>query len=164
MMPALLKKTPAAKLLIVGDGPERETLAEQACLLGVEGSVIFAGYKPWDEIGLYYRLSDIFMTASTSETQGLTYIEAMASHIPVAVKRDPSFEGLIRHRETGYMFENDEDAAETAAYALTNPEEAGAVAEKGLHTILPFSSGVFAKRVEDVYNEILKNKKDKKKG
>jgi 1,2-diacylglycerol 3-alpha-glucosyltransferase len=158
MMPELLTRVPAAKLLVVGDGPEREALAQQARELGVAESVIFAGFRPWEEIGKYYRLAEVFATASTSETQGLTYIEAMAARVPVAVKKDPSFESVIVHNETGYIFNEDKDAAAVIAGALLNPGDAERIVKNGVKAIQPLSAEVFARRVEDVYRELLKLK------
>jgi len=159
MMPALLKQVPLAKLLIVGDGPARDLLTQQAELLGIKHAVVFAGFKPWDEIGLYYNMSDIYATASTSETQGLTYIEAMASKIPVAVKNDASFLNYVRNNETGYVFDKNENAVDVIAYALTHPQEAKRVAERGYEAIQPLSAEVFALKLEEVYAELLKNSK-----
>lgn len=156
MMPKLLAQVPNAKLLIVGDGPLREEMAARAEKLGVSRAVIFTGFVPWEDIAGYYRLSDVFATASTSETQGLTYIEAMAAHVPVVVKKDPSFEGLIRHGETGYQFEHNDDAADRVAYALTHPEEARSVAERGFEAIKPLSAAAFAKNMESVYASLAK--------
>lgn len=156
MMPRLLTRVPHVKLLIVGDGPMREPLTAQARALGIADSVIFTGFKPWDDVPKYYRLGDVFATASTSETQGLSYIEAMASHVPVAVKKDPSFEMLIRHGETGFLFDRNEDAADTVAYVLTHPEAARCAVERGYEAIQPFSSATFAKNLENVYKDLLK--------
>lgn len=156
MMPELTARVPGAKLLVVGDGPMREPLIQRAKALGVADSIIFAGYRPWEEIGKYYRLSNAIAIASTSETQGLTYIEAMAAHVPVVIKKDPSFEGLIRDGETGYMFENNADAAGKVAYALTHPEEVQRVTERGFEAIQPLSAATFAKSMEGVYLELLK--------
>jgi 1,2-diacylglycerol 3-alpha-glucosyltransferase len=155
MMPELRTQIPKAKLLIVGDGPLREALAEQAHSLGVADAVIFAGYRPWEEIGRFYRLADVFVTASTSETQGLTYIEAMAARLPVAVIKDPSFEGLVRHGETGYMFEHNNEAAQTVAYALTHPKETKEAAARAYEAIAPLSAETFAKRLESLYMSLL---------
>ena len=55
--------------------------------LGVGAHVMFTGGKPWDEIGKYYQLGNVFCSASVSETQGLTFAEAMAGGIPVVAKR-----------------------------------------------------------------------------
>ncbi len=154
-MPALLEKVPNAKLMIVGDGPARQPLTEQARALGVEDAVFFTGSRPWGEIPQYYRIADVFATASTSETQGLTHIEAMASRTPVAVKKDPSFEGLVRHGDTGYVFMENNEAADTLAHILTHLDEARQTAERAYLAIQPLSSEVFAKTVEGVYNVML---------
>ncbi|MDR1539092.1 MAG: glycosyltransferase family 4 protein [Clostridiales bacterium] len=152
-MPKLIEKLPNAKFVIVGPGPMLEQLKSQAAALGVKDSVIFTGEKPWESIPLYYQLGDVFAMASTSETQGLTYIEAMASKIPVVVKRDRSVEGVIIHGETGYCFEKDEDAADLLYRALTNREEAKFLAEKCFERNSHLSAEEFAKKVEEVYHE-----------
>lgn len=154
-VPRLLTQVPNAKLLIVGDGPSREPLQALADSLNVHNAVIFTGFRPWDTIGKYYRLGNVFATASTSETQGLTFLEAMAAHVPVVVKKDPSFEGLVRHGETGFVFEKDEDAADTLAYALSHPDEALQAAENAYKAAQPLSARKFALDVEAVYKSLL---------
>ncbi|MUT94720.1 MAG: glycosyltransferase [Subdoligranulum sp.] len=78
-----------AVLLIVGDGPERAVLEQQAQSLGVADRVIFVGAVPPAEVPRYYALGDVFVSASTSEAQGLTYIEAMAAGLPLLCHADP---------------------------------------------------------------------------
>ena len=75
----------------------------------------------------------------------------MASSVPVVLKKDPSFENLIRHKETGFIFENDEDAADMLYYALTNKDEARRVAELGFDAIQSLSAKQYALDVEQVY-------------
>ena len=82
-----------AVLLLVGDGPDREEAL--ACAREKKLPVIFAGMVPHGEVPDYYRLGDIFVTASTSETQGLTYFEALAAGLPVLCRKDPCLEGVI---------------------------------------------------------------------
>ena len=151
IMPRLLERLPETKLVIVGDGPQKAELQQMANFLGISRSVIFTGARPWDTIGKYYQLGHVFATASTSETQGLTYIEAMASKVPVVVKKDPSFEGLIKHGETGFIFENTQDAADVLYYALVNREQAAKTAERGFEVIQPLSARQYALNVEKVY-------------
>jgi 1,2-diacylglycerol 3-alpha-glucosyltransferase len=155
MMPKLLLRVPKAKLLIVGDGPAKKELEEQAATLGVSHAVHFAGFRPWADIGKYYQLGHIFATASTSETQGLTYAEAMAARIPVAIKKAPAFEGLVRHNETGFIFEKDEDAADTIATALTDTALARRVALNAYTAVQPLSAEVFGLELETVYGGLL---------
>ena len=159
MMPRLLMLVPAAKLLIVGDGPVRGELEQQARRLGVDKAVIFTGLIPWTDIPRYYAIGDVFATASTSETQGLTYIEAMAARVPVVIKKDPAFLGLVKHEETGFIFIHDHEAADTVAYVLQHPEAARRVALQAYAAAQPLSAEVFGLKLEAVYRETIKNVK-----
>ena len=153
--PNLLKKLPNAKFVLVGGGPVLDELKAMAQELGVADSVIFAGPQPWDTIGKYYQLGDVFVSASTSETQGLTYIEAMAATVLVCAKKDKSIEGVVLHGETGYFFEEEADLPDILHRALTNSEEHDKIAETAYTHIRHLSSHNFAKSVEGLYNELL---------
>jgi len=155
MMPKLLEMVPNAKLLIVGDGPDRSKLEALAHNLGVSKEVIFAGLIPRAEIGKYYCIGDVFATASTSETQGLTYLEAIAARSPVVIKKDPAFLGLIKDKETGFIFEDNEDAAQTIAYVIQHPDIASKVALRAYAAAQPFSAEVFGLEIEAVYKEVM---------
>jgi len=153
MMPRLLTLMPSAKLLIVGDGPVRGELEVQARQLGVSSAVIFAGLMPRTEIAKYYVLGDVFATASTSETQGLTYLEAIAARVPVVIKKDPAFLGLVKDKETGFIFEKDDEAADTVAYVLKHPDFARRAAIRAYAAAQPLSAEVFGLELEAVYQE-----------
>jgi len=157
-MPKLRERLPNVKLVIVGPGPYIEVLKNLAEQLCVTDMVIFTGGRPWEVIPLYYQIGDVFATASTSETQGLTYIEAMAGKTPVVVKRDRSVEDIIINGETGYCFEQNYEAADMLYRALTNREEAKKMAEEGFKRISHLSAAHFASQVEQVYNEALSMK------
>ena len=79
----ILKKHKNVKLVIVGNGPDYEHYIDLSNKLKINNNVIFTNSIPWDEIPIYYQLGSVFTTASNSETQGLTLIEAMAGSIPV---------------------------------------------------------------------------------
>ncbi|MDR1531746.1 MAG: glycosyltransferase family 4 protein [Clostridiales bacterium] len=156
-MPGLIKRLPDVKLVIVGGGPCVDELTALARESGVEASVIFAGPRPWECIGKYYQIGDVFSTASTSETQGLTYVEAMAAKTPLVVRKDGSTEGMIIHGQTGYYFEKDGEAADRLYYALTHREEARRVAENAYETIQSMSAAEFARRIEALYTSVIEN-------
>ena len=82
-LPDVLKEEPNVKLVVAGDGPYLDNLKEQAEDLKIQDSVIFTGMIPPNETALYYKAADFFISASTSETQGLTYLESLASKTPV---------------------------------------------------------------------------------
>ena len=51
-----------------------------------------------------YRLGDLFVSASSSETQGLTYIEALAAGVPALCRADLCLEGVILEGENGWQY------------------------------------------------------------
>ena len=99
-----LPKKPNVKFLLVGGGSEMDALKQLSQELGISEQVIFAGKKPWNEIGRYYHIGDIFINASQSETQGLTYIEALASGMPIVAKADRVLDDVLIEGENGFSF------------------------------------------------------------
>lgn len=162
-MPALLSKIPNAVLLIVGDGPERGNLEDLANTLQLSSHVIFAGAKPWVEIGQYYQLADVFVSASQSETQGLTFAEAMAGGIPVVAKKDPSLEGFVMDGKNGLLFEEDDTLADTLFTILSDESLQKKYAKASLETVASLSVEAFADQVEAVYNNVLEQSKGQEK-
>lgn len=152
----LIKKIPNCKLLIVGDGPERENLEFLVKELGIEKSVIFAGEKPWGEIGKYYQMGDVFVGASVTETQGLTFAEAMAAQIPVVAKYDKNLDGIIHDKVNGRIFYKDENLAETLFEVLMDKEQCALMVKNAYDEIGPLSSRCFGESVEKVYMEVEK--------
>ena len=103
----LLKEDKKYKLVIVGDGPDINNLKEAA--KEIEDNVIFAGKSPWEDVPCYYDISDVFVTASRSETQGLTVLEALASSTPVVCANDPSYNDGIVPNKNGFVFDNEKE-------------------------------------------------------
>ena len=64
--------------LLVGDGPEKQHLEERVAALGMNGRVVFTGKMTPLEVIRCYLAADLFVFASTSETQGMVLLEAMA--------------------------------------------------------------------------------------
>ena len=72
-------------LVVLGDGPLRETLNSQLSTLNLNEHVHLPGFEPYDELPVYYALANAFVHASTSEQWGLVVNEAIASGLPVIV-------------------------------------------------------------------------------
>ena len=96
------------KLLLVGDGPARRMLEEQADECGLEDRVIFAGMVPPVDVAGFYKAGDIFVSASQCETQGMTYIEAMACGLPVLCRRDECLRGVVCRGINGFAYDSKE--------------------------------------------------------
>lgn len=95
------------KLYIVGGGPYLKTLKEDADKLGKE--VIFTGMVDANSVNRYYQAADIFTTASTSETQGLTYYEALANGTIALCRDDSVLDGVIKNGFNGFKYKDFQD-------------------------------------------------------
>lgn len=103
VFPKLLNACPDVHFAIVGEGPMREDLGRMAEELGVSRAVTLTGPKPWEKIDRYYAMGDVFCSASHSETQGLTYVEAMASGLCVCAVNDPCLDGVVEDGVSGIL-------------------------------------------------------------
>ena len=159
----ILKKNPNVKLLIVGDGPDLDKHKEMAKKAKLTESVIFTGKVNWEETKYYYNLSDIFVTASDTETQGLTVVEALASSLPVVALDDEAFRTVVIDGLCGYLFKEKKEYVEKALELINDKALRERMGSQGRINVEPFSSRYFAERVLDVYKSALKDKPQKEK-
>ena len=110
-LPQIIKAYPNARMVIVGKGPYLEELQELIVTLDLSEYVQFTGEVANDDVALYYKAADFFVSASTSETQGLTYTEAMAAGTPCVVEGNAYLNRLFDHPSLGRTFETDQDFA-----------------------------------------------------
>lgn len=151
-MPDVLAKEPTAQLLIVGDGPARQSLERQIREMNLRDHVTFAGQISNDEVPHYYQIADVFVSASDSESQGLTYDESLASDVPIVVRRSEYTDQLIDDPGIGMSFQKRADLVKGILHYIQNPpvEEAKAKREQKLHDI---SAEVFGRRVVEFYED-----------
>ncbi len=146
-----LAKNYKSKLLIVGDGPDLERYKKLAHKLNLDEYVIFAGKVPWEDVTLYYQIADIFATASTSETQGLTVIEAMAASLPVVAVNDESFNTVIVDGLNGHLFETKHQYKKYVESFINEPSKLKQFSKQARINADTYSSKYFGERVLDVY-------------
>ena len=154
-MPEILRKIPCAKLIIVGDGPYRKDLEEIAESLDLRKNVIFTGRVCFDDVPNYYAIADVFVSASRTETQGLTICEAMASGTPVAVYDDENVTGIILHGESGLLFKTSEELGDSIFSILSDDKKAKLLAEGGLKSINNLSKESFARYAVKIYRDLV---------
>ena len=138
VFPRLLEQHPDVRFVIVGEGPMRDSLTKMANELGVGAHVTFTGPKHWEKIDSYYTLGDVFVSASRSETQGLTYIEAMASGLCVCAVNDACLDGVIRDGVSGILTGSDDEALlKGLLRAFSQPRARRSMRSRSAQRLLP---------------------------
>lgn len=168
----LNKKDNKIKLLIVGAGPYLDILKEKAQELNVLDSIIFVGKVAWENMPIYYQVADVFATASRSETQGLTVIEAMAAaKIPVCIN-DESFKKTVKDGKNGIIFDDLEDYCAKIKELLKNKDKPSfkVLQKQAREDSYLYSALNYAKSCLKVYDKAIKEypivkyrKRDKRK-
>ena len=113
--------------------------------------MIFAGMVAPEEVPDWYRLGDLFVSASSSETQGLTYIEALAAGVPALCRADPCLEGVIQDGENGWQYRSTEEFRQRLEAFLAHPETHETLRRQAAESAEQFSAQRFAQRVEKIY-------------
>ena len=154
----LKDKLPKFKFLLVGDGPDFDEYKKLIKKYHIEDRVVMTGKVPWEEVPYYYHLSNIFLTASHTETQGLTVIEAMASgSVPVCIK-DESFENSVIDKEDGMIFNDKKECKDIIINFYNDRNLLNKISEQGIKNSEKFSSKYFAESVLKVYNKAIESK------
>ena len=117
------EQLPAAKLMICGDGPAREDLENQVKRLHLTGSVIFTGEISNDQVPHYYRMANLFVSTSVSESQGLTYNEALASGLKVVTTHSPYTDELLDQVCLGKTYSTVDEFVSGVVEYLKHPEK-----------------------------------------
>lgn len=154
-MPALLKRDPAITLLIVGGGPHLDNLREKVEKRKLSDNVKFTGMIPAEEVFKYYQLGDIFVSASTFETQGLTYVEALANRLPLVCREDKCLINIIAEGENGFTYTDEAGYVEHIMTILNDHELAERMGQESLRKSRAFSKEVFISTVEHLYEDII---------
>lgn len=152
---SLVRTNPNCKLLIVGDGPDREKFEKLIRKLRLQNNVIMTGKVPWEEVPKYYMLANIFATASKTETQGLTVIEAMAASKPVLAIDDEAFRMVVVDGLNGYLFANKRQYKKQVRALMEQPKELMYISKQARITAESHSAKYFAEKVLDVYKTAL---------
>jgi hypothetical protein len=161
VMKDLVPSLPKLKLLIVGDGPDYDLYKEIIEKDHLENNVIMTGKVAWEEVPYYYHLSDIFLTASHTETQGLTVIEAMASSVVPICIDDESFKNTIIDGLNGRIFNNEKECKEIITELYNDNGLTKKLSNQARINSDRFSAKYFAESVLDVYKYAIEHKKNR---
>lgn len=145
-------------LILVGDGPYRVHLEHTVKTLQLDHRVMFVGMVPPSEVVRYYQSGDIFVSASQSETQGLTYIEAMASGLPLVCREDSCLDGVLNNGVSGFAYHDANDFHADIDWLLSDEAHRRTMAKAARETAFGrFSSKAFAESMIQVYKKWLRH-------
>lgn len=149
-MPQIIKYCPDVFLLVVGDGPAKTELEALVSDLQLEDYVAFAGEVDHERVGNFYHAADLFVSASDSETQGLTFDEALAAGVKCVVYSEPYVNQLFDDPSVGATFKTvDEMVSEIVQYLL-HPAAFNDY-ETRQRKLYEISADSFADRILDFY-------------
>ncbi|XJS11359.1 glycosyltransferase [Aerococcaceae bacterium WGS1372] len=151
--PAIKKVYPEAHLVIVGDGPYRETL--ETLVKGYElDHVHFVGEINHNEVNEYYQMADLYINASESESQGLTYLESIANRLPIVAKENDYLNQIVKSGEFGQLYPPNGSLHSTVINYL-NKKQTGDIKEIDMDLLESISAKQFGKNVGDFYQELV---------
>jgi L-malate glycosyltransferase len=162
-MPGVLVTYPDATLLIIGDGPERDTLEKRARDLGIEKIVTFLGIINPIDLPPYYHSADVFVLPSINkdgktEALGVVLLEAMASGCPVIGSNVGGIPDIITDGENGFLVpeQRPDILAEKIIRVFTDTELRNKFRKNGLVRVHDsFSWETISERFSEVYDTVL---------
>ncbi len=148
---AMRARQPDLKLVVVGDGPSRNALA-QAC-----PEALLVGAQSGDALARHYASADLFVFPSVTETYGNVTPEALASGLAVLAFDYAAAAELIRHGDNGLLAPRGDEAAflSSAMDMVNNPALVQRLRERGRATTLTQDWGQIARQVEAVWHQLL---------
>ena len=149
-----------ARLCIIGKGPQAEEIENIIKENKLEDTILFLGSKENTIIPAYYQNADCFLSASTSETQGLTYIESLASSLIVLGRYDRVVMDLIEEGKNGYLFDDENELFEKIKTILSLSDKEKEELSKNAHnTSKIYDANIFAQKMLETYQNAIKEKK-----
>ncbi len=144
-------------LLIIGDGPSRIELEEQAQQLGITDMVTFTGKVAHEDLPPYYALCDVYITASLSDTNSISMLEGMCSGLPVLQRTDPLNADQVRDGKNGFNFDSPEEMADKLREIKTmDADVMQRFKESVIDSIRNSGAKDLANHTLAVYNKVLK--------
>lgn len=146
----------SAKVILIGDGPERPQMEQLCRELGVCDDIRFLGKQ--DAIDELLAIADVFVLASERESFGLAALEAMAAGVPVVSSNAGGLPELNIHNETGLVYEVGEvnELAKALEKILSDEELLSTMSEKALQRAKLFSIEQIIPQYEKVYEQLAK--------
>ena len=156
--PEVLYHYPDAKFVIVGGGPQKDSLVEHVRQLGLQDKIFFPGKIDDNALRQLLRVADAAVYASLYEPFGIVALEAMACHLPVVVSDAGGLPEVVEHGVTGIttFAGNSESIAWGLLSILTDPGKAAWMADNAYERLFSvFNWDLIMDQTRSVYNEVI---------
>lgn len=160
MMPYTKNKN--IKLMLIGDGPDKKKYEQLSESLNLNKYVKFVGRVAWEDMPYYYHAADVSVTASLTETQGLTVIESMASSLPAICIEDEAFKTMVIDGLNGRFFKTEEECAKLLDEISKDKKQLTSLSNQAVIAAKKYSLNEFATNVLTVYDKAIENFNNKK--
>ena len=159
----VLKDFPKFRLVLIGDGQDRNNLEGLAKELRIRRRVTFTGALPFAETPAYMKAANLFGFASITETQGLATLEAMAAGLPSVAVDASGTRDILKHGRQGYLVENNAEALAAGIKKLiSNPDRMQKFADAAYRKAQSFNIERLTKKLLGVYEQAIRDKKKKR--
>ena len=149
------------RLALIGDGPEKEHLKKLSAEMGLTEEIIFVGKVPNTEVKNYCKAADLFLFASTSETQGIVLLESMAAGTPVLAVKATGTEDIVADGKNGYMTQEKEEEFADRLMDILEKKELDFLRAGAEETALSYHSSFIARRALITYRAAMQIRKNK---
>jgi len=155
----VIKKNPVTKLMIIGDGPERDNLEKLVSKLNIQDNVIFTGFLQKEELVNALLATDIFLTASKTENMPVAVMEGMAAGLPIVAVDALGTPEIVKDGVNGFLTQPDDymEMAEKTLQLLKDEETSRKFAKASIEFSSNFSQENMGKALEKIYLKLLSN-------
>lgn len=151
------KSDKAMKFLVLGDGPAKEDLIALSKKLKIDKKAFFLGFIERENLIDYFTLSNLFVSASISETYSMTVTEALSAGLPVLLREDSCYFDRVENGKNGIMSKSDADLEKALLDLVSNPEKLAFLKSNCKREERSISSMDQAKKYLSAYQELLRD-------
>lgn len=144
--------------IIAGAGPFLSELKDICSNSKIRDRLIFTGMIDSSKVGNFYSKADVFVSASTSETQGLTFIESMACSTPIICRHDDCLDGVLIDGETGFGYDTEEEFIDYLNQILDNEQLRDKMGKNCKQLVDEnYTEDSFVNKIEQIYKKVIEN-------
>lgn len=157
-LPEVVKENNNIRFVVVGDGPGKNDLIKLTNKLKLSEYINYVGKVPSDDVPKFYHIADCFVSASTTETQGITYIEALSSGTITFASDREVVKDVVIEDETGYYFKDEVELSQKLITFMKLSNEKRKEMEKNSVKITSkYNNDNFYNKIITIYEEAIDN-------